>query len=466
MSASPSPSPSHDRLARRLGLRDTVAIGLAAMIGAGVFAVWAPAAQAAGSWLLVGLAIAALVAFANAGSTAQLAVRSPEAGGAYRFGRERLGAWPGFLAGWGFVIGKTASCAAMAMTAAAYLVPVAWQKPVAIFAVVALVGVNVLGVTRTARVASLIVSAVIAVLVVVVAGGIAAIVIGGWDAGDGGGASIVPPVGVPDGAAAPIAAAYGVLQAAALIFFAFAGYARIATLGEEVREPTRTIPRAIGVAFGVVLVVYAAVGVAALGALGAGTLAESSAPLVDVVGAAGWLWAEPVVRVAAGVAALGSLLALIAGVGRTSLAMARDGELPRRLTSVHPRFGVPHVAELTVGVAVVLLVLVADLRGAIGFSSFGVLLYYLVANAAALTQPAGERLVSRWLSWFGAVGCVVLVATLPIASIVAGVAVFAVGAALRAIRLAVAGPRPSSIQEHGGESGPDRRNRPEPPPSS
>ena len=165
-----APPPAHDRLARRLGLRDAVAIGLAAMIGAGVFAVWAPAAQAAGSWLLAGLAIAAFVAFANAGSTAQLAVRYPEAGGAYRYGRERLGPWPGFLAGWGFVIGKTASCAAMAITAAAYLVPAPWQRPVAVAAVVVLVGVNVLGVTRTARVATVIVLAVVAVLAVVVGG--------------------------------------------------------------------------------------------------------------------------------------------------------------------------------------------------------------------------------------------------------------------------------------------------------
>ncbi|WP_324613399.1 APC family permease [Agromyces kandeliae] len=430
MTASPSP---HDRLARRLGLRGAVAIGLAAMIGAGVFAVWAPAAQAAGGWLLAGLAIAAAVAFANAGSTAQLAVRYPEAGGAYRYGRERLGAWPGFLAGWGFVIGKTASCAAMALTAAAYLVPLAWQKPVAIAAVVVLVGVNVLGVTRTARVASVIVSAVLAVLVVVVAAGFAAVAGVGWGVG-----GTAPEASLQVTDAAPGALdVYGVLQAAALVFFAFAGYARIATLGEEVREPRRTIPRAIGVAFAVVVVVYALVGTAAVGALGSDALAASVAPLVDVVAVAGWLWAEPVVRIAAGVAALGSLLALVAGVGRTSLAMARDGELPRQLTAVHPRFGVPHVAELATGAAVIVLLLVADLRGAIGFSSFGVLLYYLVANASAITQPAGERLVPRWLSWFGAVGCVVLVVTLPVASIAAGVAVLALGAAVRGIRLAV-----------------------------
>ncbi|KRE21185.1 APC family permease [Agromyces sp. Soil535] len=424
-----APRPAHDRLARRLGLRDAVAIGLAAMIGAGVFAVWAPAAQAAGAWLLAGLAIAAFVAFANAGSTAQLAARYPEAGGAYRYGRERLGAWPGFLAGWGFVIGKTASCAAMAITASAYLVPAAWQRPVAVGAVVALVGVNVLGVTRTARVASVIVSAVIAVLLVVVAAGIAAL------AGPGPASA---GLGTTDAAgAAPVDGPYGVLQAGALVFFAFAGYARIATLGEEVKDPARTIPRAIAISFGIVVLLYAAVGTAALGALGPDRLAASTAPLVDVVGVAGWSWAEPVVRIAGGVAALGSLLALIAGVGRTSLAMARDGELPRALTRVHPRFGVPHVAELTVGVAIVALVLVADLRGAIGFSSFGVLLYYLVANASALTQQRAERLVPRWLSWAGAIGCVVLVATLPPVSIVAGVAVLAAGVIVRAVRVAL-----------------------------
>ena len=118
-----TPPPADDRLARRLGLRDAVVIGLASMIGAGVFAVWGPAAQAGGAWLLAGLVIAAFVAFANAGSTGQLAARYPESGGAYRYGRERLGEWPGFLAGWGFVVGKTASCAAMALTAADYLVP-------------------------------------------------------------------------------------------------------------------------------------------------------------------------------------------------------------------------------------------------------------------------------------------------------------------------------------------------------
>jgi APA family basic amino acid/polyamine antiporter len=301
----------------------------------------------------------------------------------------------------------------------------------AVVAVVVLVGVNVLGVTRTARAATVIVLAVVAVLGVVVAAGIVA-----WTGPEAASVGLISTDAA--GGASALGGAYGVLQAAALVFFAFAGYARIATLGEEVRDPSRTIPRAIAIAFGIVVVVYAAVGIAALGALGPERLASSVAPLVDIVGAAGWTWAEPVVRVAAGVAALGALLALIAGVGRTGLAMARDGELPGALARVHPRFGVPHVAELTVGAAVIVLVLLVDLRGAIGFSSFGVLLYYLVANASALTQPRAERLVPRWLSWAGAIGCLALVATLPPVSIVAGVAVLVVGLLVRAARLALA----------------------------
>ncbi|HET6672358.1 MAG TPA: amino acid permease [Agromyces sp.] len=421
--------PPHDRLARRLGLGDAVAIGLAAMIGAGVFAVWAPAARAAGTGLLIGLAIAAFVAFANASSSAQLAARYPESGGAYRYGRERLGEWPGFLAGWSFVIGKTASCAAMAITAAAYLVPAEWQKPLAVAAVVALVVVNLLGVTRTARVGAVIVTGVLVVLAIVVIAGIVASTAGGGNAlRTTGGEAIVAPFspGLPG-------TVYGVLQSAALIFFAFAGYARIATLGEEVREPARTIPRAIGIALFVVIAVYAAVGVATLAAVGPRMLAASDAPLADVVVAAGWDWAAPIVGIAAGVAALGALLALLAGVGRTGLAMARDGELPRALAAVHPRFSVPYVAEIAVGVAIVVLVLTIDLRGAIGFSSFGVLLYYLVANLSAISQPRAERRVPRWLSAAGAVGCLVLVATLPITSIAAGVIVLAIGVLYRLV---------------------------------
>lgn len=401
-------------LARRLGLGDAVVLGLGSMIGAGIFASFAPAAAAAGSGLLLGLAIAGVIAYLNASASAQLAAQYPTSGGTYVYGRERLGEWPGFLAGWAFVIGKTASLAAMALTFAAYAVPGPWQKPVAVAAVVALAAVNYRGVTRTARLARAIVVVVLGALAVVVASGIA-------------GPTTAPP------ALAASGGWYGVLQSAGLLFFAFAGYARMATMGEEVRDPARTIPRAILTALAITLVVYAAVAATALGVLGADRLATSTAPLVDTVHAAGWGWAEPVVRVGAAAASLGALLALIAGVGRTSLAMARNGDLPRWLAAVHPRYQVPHHAEVAVAVVVSALVLATDLRGAIGFSSFGVLLYYAIANAAAFTQDATHRRWPRWMQVAGMVGCVVLMGTLPWQSIASGSLVLGAGVGYRNI---------------------------------
>jgi len=408
-------------LARRLGLLDATVLGLGAMIGAGIFAVMPAAARAAGGGLLVGLAIAAVVAFCNATASAQLAARYPSSGGSYLYGRERLGEWPGFLAGWSFVIGKTASCAAMALTFAAYAVPAPWQRPVAALAVVALAIVGCLGVTRTARLARAIIAVVLAVLALVL---VAGLVSGG-------------PGAAPEAAAGAVdTTPYGVLQSAGLLFFAFAGYARIATMGEEVRDPARTIPRAILLALGGALVVYALVAVTLLGVLGEARLAGSTAPLADVVRAAGWAWAVPVVGVGAAAACLGALLALLAGIGRTSLAMAREGDLPGGLAVVHPRYRVPQRAEIAVAVVVVALVLTVDLRAVVGFSSFGVLLYYVVANASALTQTGADRRYPRALQVLGIFGCLVLVATLPGPSILTGAAVLLVGAAGRLVVVA------------------------------
>ncbi|ROQ15657.1 amino acid/polyamine/organocation transporter (APC superfamily) [Rathayibacter sp. PhB93] len=397
-------------LARRLGFRDAVVIGLGSMIGAGLFSAFGPAAAAAGPWLLVGLALAAIVAWANASSTAQLAAQYPRSGGAYLYGRERLGEWPGFLAGWSFVVGKTASCAAMALTVAAYAAPAGWERPVAVAAVVTLVAVNVLGVTRTALATRILLSIVVVVLVVAMAAAAAS-----------GPASVT-------GADRPFDA-YGVLQSAGMLFFAFAGYARLATMGEEVRDPARTIPRAILGALVLAVLLYTVVGAGLLAALGPERLAASTQPLVDA--AAAWPWTAVPIRVGAAAASLGALLALIAGIGRTSLAMARNGDLPRALAVIDPVRSVPRRAEIAVGLIVVVLVLVADLRSAIGFSSFGVLLYYLIANIAALTQEAPHRRYPRPLAVVGVAGCLLLVATLPPASIAGGLAVLAVGAAYR-----------------------------------
>jgi APA family basic amino acid/polyamine antiporter len=307
----------------------------------------------------------------------------------------------------------------MALTFAAYVSPSAWLRPVAALVVVVLALVNCAGVTRTARLARVLVSLVLAALVVATV----TCFHGGSSSGLAGWTS-------------PTDGLYGVLQSAGLLFFAFAGYARIATLGEEVRDPARVIPRAIVLALAGAVVVYAVVAVAVLSVLGAEGTAGSTAPVADAVRAAtssdGLVG---VVRVGAALASAGALLALVAGLGRTGLAMAREGDLPRWLDAVHPRFHVPHRAELTVAAVVVALVLTTDLRGAIGFSSFGVLLYYFVANASAYRQPAAARRFPRWLQVLGCAGCLVLVATLPWHSVVAGLVVFAVGIGVRALRL-------------------------------
>jgi APA family basic amino acid/polyamine antiporter len=396
------------RLARRLGTGDAVVIGLGSMIGAGVFAAIGPAAAAAGAGLLVGLAVAAVVAYCNATSSAQLAARYPESGGTYVYGRRRLGHGWGFVAGWGFVVGKTASCAAMALTFGEYVAP-SVARPLAIGAVVAVTAVNLAGITKTAVATRVIVALVLGTLAAVVASGVTAGLsttdIGSFTAG-----------GV-----------HGILESAGLLFFAFAGYARIATLGEEVVDPGRTIPRAIPIALAITLVVYAVVATVALLAVGPHALASSAAPLTTVARAGTFGWAAGLVRVGAAIASLGVLLSLLAGVSRTTFAMADARDLPGWLAAVHPVRKVPHRAELCIASVVVVVLMVADVRGAIGFSSFAVLAYYAIANAAAFTLPREERRWPRALCVVGALGCVVVAIALPAASVIAGLVVLTLG---------------------------------------
>ena len=414
MNAAANNPPS--RLARRLGVGDAVVIGLGSMIGAGVFAAVGPAARAAGSGLLIGLAVAAFVAYCNATSSAELAALYPASGGTYVYGRERLGQFWGYLAGWGFVVGKAASCAAMALTVGAYAAP-SWQRPIAVAAIVALTAVNYQGIRKTVMLTRVVVAIVLAALALVVGG-----------AAFGGHAAIGRFGDLDAGGVR------GILQSAGLLFFAFAGYARIATLGEEVHDPARTIPRAIPRALGITLVVYAVVAVSALAAVGPAALARSDQPLATAVRAGRFDALVPAVRVGGTIAALGVLLSLVAGVGRTAFAMAADGELPRWLDAVHPFHKVPHRAEVAAGCLVAVLVAVTDLRHAIGFSSFCVLTYYGIANASAWTLPAEQRRWPRALAVVGVLGCATLALTLPAASVLTGAGVLAFGALIWVVR--------------------------------
>ena len=410
----PDPSPP-TRLARKLGTADAVIVGLGSMIGAGVFSAIGPAARSAGNAVVLSLLIAGALAYCNATSSAELAALYPESGGAYVYGRRRLGHLWGFVAGWGFVVGKLASCAAMALTFGHYVAP-ALARPLALAAVVALTAVNTFGISKTVGATKLILALVLAALAICVV----ATATGGtarWD-------HLWPlePVGVR-----------GVLQAAGLLFFAFAGYARIATLGEEVADPGRTIPRAIPAALGLALVVYAAVLVSALAAAGSGALASSPAPLAEALRAGRFASLAAVVRIGAAIGSLGVLIALIAGVSRTLFAMAAERDLPHLLAAVHPKHKVPHRAEVAAGTGVLLLVVLLDVGDAIGFSSFTVLTYYAVANAAALTLSREQRRWPRPIAALGLAGCVAVAASLPGKTVLGGLAVLASGLAAFAV---------------------------------
>jgi APA family basic amino acid/polyamine antiporter len=392
------------------------------MIGAGVFTAWSPAMQAAGWGALIGLVLAGGVAMCNATSSAQLAARHPESGGTYVYGRARLNPLWGFLAGWGFVIGKMASSAAVALTIGAYLWP-EQIKAVAIAAVVLVTAINIGGLSRTAKVTRWLLGISLGTIALALISGWASsnLWITGsdlnWNLGTGAG-----PGGV-----------FGILQSAGFMFFAFAGYARIATLGEEVIDPSTTIPYAIPRALAMVLAVYLLVGLSLMSIVGSDQIAATASPVRTMLEAGPLKWATPIVQAGVAVAAAGVLLNLVPGISRTMLAMARHGDLPQGFAHIDPRRSLPLRAELTVAAVVIALVAVMDLRGAIGFSGVAILTYYAITNAAALRLSATERQWPRAIAWIGLVGCVVLAVTLPVTQFLIAITVGMAGLFLRQV---------------------------------
>lgn len=378
------------------------------MIGAGIFTVLAPTAQSTGAGLLIGLLVAGFVAFFNASSSAQLARLYPDSGGTYVYGNKRLNTFWGYMAGWGFIVGKLASCAAIALAFGYYVLP-ARARLLAALAIGGFVVLNYFGIKKTAAVTKVIVSIVGVCLLVIILAALHA---------HPSVTNLRPLIGSHGW--------YGLLQSAGIWFFAFAGYSRIATLAEEVIEPKRTIPKAIVISLGITLVVYGLVAITALATVGATTLAGTNAPLLAVVKASG-LSLTDVVLLGSILATLGSLLSVMTGVSRTLFAMAGDKNMPTPLARVHPKRQVPYVAEITVGVILIIVVSLVDLRSAIGFSAFTVLLYYSITNASAYTLSAQERLFPKALSVLGLVGCLVLAVTLPVESVIIGSCVMAVG---------------------------------------
>lgn len=401
---------TESRLSRRLNLTDAIILGLGSMIGAGIFAAAGPAAASAGTGLLIGVVLAGCVAFFNATTMAQLAAVYPESGGTYVYGRKRLGLIWGFLAGWGFVIGKIASCTAMALTFSHYAYP-EYARPLAVTAVLTFAFINYLGVKKTAFATKVLVTIVLVSLSIVAFSALA-----------GGGADPARLTGWMDHGGIP-----GILQSAGLMFFAFAGYARLATLGEEVMEPQKTIPKAIILALSITLGIYLLIIGTAVLTVDIEKLANAKAPLVLAVESGKFSSLSPIVRIGACFASLGVLLSLMAGISRTLFSMASNRELPKFLSAVHPKHKIPHKAELTVGLVVAAIVSISDIRSAIGFSSFAILIYYAIANAAAWTLPREQRLWPKWLSLMGLIFCLTISLSLPRSSIIGGLVLFGLG---------------------------------------
>lgn len=392
----------------KLSLFGASFIGIASMLGAGVFVVFAPASSLAGSYLLAAITLAGLVAWLNARSMMQLSRVLPKSGGAYSFAREYLSESWGFLAGAAFIFGKIGSVAAIALAAASYIYPQS-KTLVAIFSVLVMTAINLLGINRTATGAIILSVPTISLLLVVGITGLS---------------ETSPDVETPFSAG-------GIISAAALIFFAFAGYARVATLGEEVKNPSMNIPRAITLGLLFVLFVYLLVGNAVQRTLG-DSLGSSLAPVLEYSSTATpWLPAEAVVAIAAA-ACLGSLLSLLAGISRTAEAMARDGELPKVLSWRSRRFSSPWVAELFIATVAIVLLLSGDLVWTIGISSFCVLSYYAIANLAAIKQLPREAKSGKVWATLGLASCLLLAAFVPVQSLVVGFLALALALLVRA----------------------------------
>ncbi len=387
------------------------------MLGAGIFAAAGPAASAAGSGLLIGTLIAGALAYLNAISMSQLAAIYPESGGTYVYGRKQLGELWGFLAGWAFVIGKIASCTAMALTFAHYALP-AYSKWLAIASVLLLSLVNYRGIRKTSQLTK--------VLLLVVLLSLTAVVIASLT---GGGAKIERLSHWTDRGGL-----LGIFQSAGIMFFAFAGYARIATLGEEVIDPKKNIPRAILQALGITLIIYLVIISVLLLSVDIDALVQSTAPLALAVESGRYAYFSPIVRIGASFASLGVLVSLMAGVSRTVFAMSANRDLPHFLSSVHPKHKVPHHAELSVGFVITMMLLFSELEFAIAFSSFAILLYYAVANAACFSLDAHQRRWPKWMAGLGFLACVMIAFSLPTASIMGGMIFLALGLGIHFFR--------------------------------
>ena len=393
-------------LKREIGLTGATMMGLGSMVGSGVFVSIGVAAGVAGPAEQLAIALAAIVATCNALSSAQLAAAKPLSGGTYEYGYAYLTPWLGFSAGWMFLCAKSASAATAALGFAGYLMHAVGVEsaviPVALMAVAVLTLIVLNGIRASNRVNAVIVAATVLSLTFFVLAGIFSLQ-PDWR-------KFWTPFFQPT-AQSDAGALGSLLQATALMFVAFTGYARIATLGEEVRDPRHTIPRAIIATLALSALLYVSVGAVGITAIGAAGLAGAAqtevAPLQVAADAFLVSGAFAVITAGALTAMLSVLLNLILGLSRMLLAMGRRGDMPSRLAVIN-EVDSPSAAIVAVGLTIAALTLVGDVKVTWSFSAFTVLVYYAITNLAALRLPAEQRMFSPLFAWAGLASCIFL----------------------------------------------------------
>jgi APA family basic amino acid/polyamine antiporter len=411
------------KLKREVGVFGATMMGLGSMVGTGVFVSIGVAAGVIGPAVLLAIALAALVATCNALSSAQLAASLPVSGGTYEYGHAYLTPWLGFTAGWMFLCAKTASAATAALGFSGYLLQLlglqSFVVPVAVAASLALTAIVAMGIRRSNLANIVIVSVTLFALAFFVVAALPQL----WD---GKMANWVPFFRSTGGESAWPA----FLQATALMFVAFTGYARIATLGEEMREPARNIPRAIIATLFVSAALYLAVGAAGIGTLGAEALSQAAhteiAPLVVAAKTFDLPSASWIVGIGAVTAMLGVALNLILGLSRVLLAMGRRGDMPGLFAQIGEG-GSPVAAIVAVGVAIAALTLIGNVETTWSFSAFTVLIYYAITNLAALRLLKEKRLYPVALAWAGLLACLSLAFFVERDIWMAGLALIAIG---------------------------------------
>jgi APA family basic amino acid/polyamine antiporter len=392
----------HEPLRREMGLGGAIVTGLGSILGTGAFVAIGVASGMWGDAILLAIPIAGLTAVFNGLSSAYLAGRFPVAGGTYEYGYQTLGAWWGFTAGWLFLMAKTASAATAALGVALYLGIPGDRRLVAIVAIVLLTLLVVAGLKRTTVVNTVLVALTVGALVTFA-------VVAFVD-------TSFPAEMLNRGAGL---STEGLLPATAFLFLAYTGYGRIATLGEEVHRPSRTIPRAVIVTLATTGVLYALVslGGRALGGSHWGLGIEAGRTLADLV-------PQPyatVVTVGAVTAMLGVLLNLILGLSRVWLAMGRRLDMPEALARLDRR-SVPVAAIVTAAVPIAVIALIGDITLAWTFSAFTVLLYYGITNLAAVKLDR-----RRWSAWIGLATCLSLSFFVPVDVWLTGLGLVGIG---------------------------------------